>query len=135
MDGCTVLLVDDESNFREVVAKRLRKRRFNLFSVDTGREALRIVAEHGVDVVVLDVRMPDMDGIETLRRIKEADPTLEVILLSGHANADVAMRGMALGAFDYLMKPADIDTLMARVQDAHRRRCLAKAQAAGGQSR
>lgn len=128
MEECTVLLVDDESDFREVVAKRLRKRKIDVLSVNAGSEALRVLAGSPVDVVVLDVRMPEMDGLETLRRIKQADPTLEVILLTGHANAEIAMQGMDLGAFDYLMKPVEIETLMARVQDAWRRRSLARAQ-------
>jgi DNA-binding NtrC family response regulator len=71
---------------------------------------------------VLDVKMPDMDGIETLREIKRLRPTVEVIMLTGHANVEVAIQGMELGAFDYLMKPMDIDELLYKLQDAYKKR-------------
>lgn len=124
MDELNVLLVDDESEFRETLVKRLRKRKLNAIGVQSGEEALEKLTEVPVDVVVLDVKMPGMDGIETLRQIKDKHPLVEVIMLTGHANMEVAIQGMELGAFDYLMKPMEIDELLYKVQDAHQKKNL-----------
>lgn len=119
MDGSfTVLLVDDEAEFRDLLEKRLRKRNLALLSAGSGEEALAIVAREAVDVVVLDVRMPGMDGRETLREIKRLKPEVEVIMLTGHASMEVALEGMELGAFDYLLKPVSFDELLFKLQDA-----------------
>ena len=119
MDGSfTVLLVDDEAEFRDLLEKRLRKRNLALLSAGSGEEALEIVTREAVDVVVLDVRMPGMDGRETLREIKRLKPEVEVIMLTGHASVEVALEGMALGAFDYLLKPVSFDELLFKLQDA-----------------
>lgn len=77
-----------------------------------------------IDVVVLDVRMPGIGGIQTLREIKKKDPLMEVIMLTGHASVEVAIEGMELGAFDYLMKPADIDELFYKLQDAFKKKTI-----------
>jgi DNA-binding NtrC family response regulator len=82
--------------------------------------------EQPVDVIVLDVRMPGIDGIHTLREIKKIDPLTEVIMLTGHASIEAAIEGMELGAFDYLMKPADFDELFYKLQDASKRRSIQK---------
>jgi two-component system, OmpR family, response regulator len=117
-----VMLVDDEKDFRETLCKRLTKRKLDVVSAGGGREALAKLAESPVDVVVLDVRMPDMDGIETLKEIKKVMPSVEVIMLTAHADVQVAVEGMELGAFDYLMKPMDIDDLLYKLQDAYKRK-------------
>lgn len=117
-----VLLVDDETEFLETLVKRLKKRKLDVTSAESGKEALRVLQETEIDVVVLDVRMPDMDGLETLREIKKIRPSVEVIMLTGHANVEVAIQGMELGAFDYLMKPMDIDELLYKLQDAYKRK-------------
>jgi len=114
----TVLLVDDEAEFRDLLEKRLRKRNLSLLSAGSGEEALEIVGREAVDVVVLDVRMPGMDGRETLREIKRMKPEVEVIMLTGHASVEVALEGMELGAFDYLLKPVSFDELLFKLQDA-----------------
>jgi DNA-binding NtrC family response regulator len=119
-----VLLVDDELEFLETLVKRLRKRKLNTTGVGSGEEALEVLRAEPVDVVVLDVKMPGMDGIETLREIKKLSPLVEVIMLTGHANMEVAITGMELGAFDYLMKPMDIDELLYKLQDAYKRKLL-----------
>ena len=124
MDELNVLLVDDESEFLETLVKRLRKRKLNAVGVRRGEEALLKLNEMTVDVVVLDVKMPGMDGIETLRQIKKMYPLLEVIMLTGHANMEVAIEGMELGAFDYLMKPMEIDELLYKVQDAYQKKII-----------
>jgi len=124
LDEFNVLLVDDEAEFVETLVKRLRKRKVNTAAVGSGEEALKILKEMPVDVVVLDVKMPGMDGIETLRKIKKINPLIEVIMLTGHANMEVAIEGMELGAFDYLMKPMDIDELLYKLQDAYKKKWL-----------
>lgn len=114
-----VLLVDDEVPFVETMTKRLSKRNLDILSAHSGPEALDSLEKNGrVDVVILDVKMPGMDGIETLREIKKEHPLVEVIMLTGHATVETGIEGMKLGAFDYLMKPCDIDKLMAKVQEA-----------------
>jgi DNA-binding NtrC family response regulator len=119
-----VLLVDDEEDFVHVVEKRLRKREVDTTVVTRGRDALVELEGGGVDVVVLDVRMPGMDGLETLEEIKRRHPDVEVIMLTGHASLDAALHGMELGAFDYLMKPIDIDDLLYRIEDAYEKKTL-----------
>lgn len=118
MEELKILLVDDEPDFLSVIARRLARRNVSVSVASSGLEALEMLKAEPVKVVVLDVKMPGIDGIETLRRIKEMMPDVEVIMLTGHADLDVAISGMALGAYDYLLKPADIDELMFKVHDA-----------------
>jgi DNA-binding NtrC family response regulator len=113
-----VLLVDDEVPFVETMTKRLSKRELMVLPAYSGREALEKLEKNGVDVVILDVKMPGMDGIETLREIKKIHPLVEVIMLTGHATVETAVEGMRLGAFDYLMKPCEIEELLAKVAEA-----------------
>jgi DNA-binding NtrC family response regulator len=127
MEEFTVLLVDDELEFRDLLAKRLSKRKLHVLTAGDGAEALRVLASTSVDVVVLDVRMPGMSGTDVLREIKARLPLVEVVMLTGHAQLDVALAGMELGAFDYLLKPVDLDALLYRLQDAHRRKHLREA--------
>ena len=124
MNGFKVLFVDDEIDFLEALLKRMKKRGVDVTGVGSGEEALSFLDTNQVDVVVLDVRMPGMDGIETLREIKKRHPLVEVIMLTGHANLEVAIEGMELGAFDYLMKPMDIDELLYKVEDAYKKKSL-----------
>lgn len=114
-----VLLVDDEVPFVETMIKRLTKRNLDVDGVHSGVAAISHLQNHaGVEVVILDVKMPGMDGLETLMKIKKAYPLTEVIMLTGHATVESAIEGMKLGAFDYLMKPCDMDVLMAKVSEA-----------------
>ena len=114
-----VLLVDDETPFVETITKRLTKRDLNVSSAGSGREALaKLAAATDIEVVILDVKMPGMDGIETLKRIKKSHPLVEVIMLTGHATVESGIEGMKLGAFDYLMKPCDMEILIAKVSAA-----------------
>jgi DNA-binding NtrC family response regulator len=124
MEGFNVLLVDDEGEFLDTLVKRIQKRNVNAKGVRSGEEALAFLEKNPVDVVVLDVRMPGMDGIETLRALKRQHPLTEVIMLTGHASLEVAIEGMELGAFDYLMKPVEIDDLLYKLQDANKRRTI-----------
>ena len=123
MNEFKVLLVDDEEDFVHTLVKRLTRRKLDVRSALSGKEALTTVSEFLPDVIVLDVKMPDMDGIETLKQIKILCPATEVIMLTGHANVEVAIRGMELGAFDYLMKPIEIDELLYKLQDAYKKKC------------
>ena len=124
MEKCRVLLVDDERDFLEVLTRRLGKREVNVEGVSSGEEALQYLQAKPIDVAVLDVKMPGMDGLTALREIKKLNPLIEVIMLTGHASLEVALEGMRSGAFDYLMKPAEIDELLYKIQDAHRAKTI-----------
>lgn len=116
----TVLLVDDEQAFVATTSKRLGMRGLTVLTAHGGPETLEVLAANAsVDVVILDVKMPDMDGIETLRRIKADHPLVEVIMLTGQGTIDNAIEGMKLGAFDFLTKPCEWDDLMAKIGAAH----------------
>jgi DNA-binding NtrC family response regulator len=113
-----VLLVDDEQGFVEAMEKRLAKRGMVVRTALSGEAALDALQTAGTEVVVLDVKMPGMDGVETLRRIKAEYPLVEVIMLTGHGTVETAIAGMRLGAFDYLMEPCEIEDLVAKVGKA-----------------
>jgi len=114
----SILLIDDEQQFVVTMAKRLRKRGFLVTEAGGGLEGLRILENGPVDVVVLDVGMPDMDGIQVLREIKMRFPQVQVLMLTGHADMEVAISGMAMGAFDYLMKPLELEVLVGKIREA-----------------
>ena len=124
MEPYRVLLVDDEVELIERLVRRMEMRRVDVEGVNSGPDALAMLDRKEIDVVVLDVKMPAMDGIETLREIKKRYPIIEVIMLTGHANVEVAIQGMELGAFDYLLKPIKIDQLLYKIQDAYKRKAL-----------
>ena len=124
MEPFTMMLVDDEVDFLETLLKRVRRRNVDVVGAKSGDEALAMLDAKPVDVVVLDVKMPGMGGLETLREIKKRCPLVEVIMLTGHASMEVAIEGMEGGAFDYLMKPMDIDELLYKLQDAYKKKTL-----------
>lgn len=114
-----ILLVDDEVPFVETMVKRLAKRNMDIVPAYDGPEALaKLNEQSNIEVVILDVKMPGMDGIEALGEMKKAHPLVEVIMLTGHATVESAIEGMKKGAFDYLMKPCDIDLLVSKVTEA-----------------
>lgn len=115
-----VLLVDDEERFRTTLGKRLAEVGMPVESAGSGMEALRILAEKPVDVVILDVKMPGLSGIETLAEIRNKHIGVEVLLLTGHADVPSAVEGMRLGAFDYLMKPYEFEGLQAKIEEAYK---------------
>jgi DNA-binding NtrC family response regulator len=119
-----VLFVDDEADFLETVLKRMQKRGVAAFGARSGEQALSWLQQQTADIVVLDVRMQGIDGIQTLRAVKSAHPLIEVIMLTGHASLEIAREGMQLGAFDYLMKPVDLDELLYKLEDAHKKKTL-----------
>ena len=120
MKRVKLLLVDDESAFLDAMTRRLLKRDFEILSATSGMDALQVLNDNSdmVEVVVLDVKMPGMDGIETLAEIKRKFPLIEVVMLTGHATVDSAIDGMKQGAFDYLMKPCEIEALVGKVNEA-----------------
>lgn len=128
MTNFKVLLVDDEEEFLWALTERLKNRDLQVDGVTTGEDALSFIDRDPVDVVVLDVRLPGMDGVETLNEIKKRNPLIEVLILTGYANTETCVKVMELGAFDYLVKPVDIDELMYKLQDAHRKKSLKEQQ-------
>ncbi|MDT8378456.1 MAG: response regulator [Desulfotignum sp.] len=126
-----ILLVDDEKDFRQILAKRLKRRGIHAREADRGEKALQMLAESPVDVVILDVKMPGMDGIECLRRIKQTQGLTEVIMLTGHADIQGGVEGIKSGAFDYLSKPVELEHLVRKIKQAFHKiqRILAEKEA------
>jgi DNA-binding NtrC family response regulator len=118
MENLKILLVDDEQRFLETTKKLLRMKGIEAHTAASGEEALEILKSREIHVVVLDVKMPGMDGNETLKIIKREHPLAEVIMLTGHATVDSAVDGLKSGASDYLMKPIDVDDLLAKAKEA-----------------
>jgi Response regulator containing CheY-like receiver, AAA-type ATPase, and DNA-binding domains len=121
-EALRVLIVDDEDDFRETIVKRLNARKILAEGASSGIKALQILENKDFDVIVLDVKMPDMDGIETLRHIKKLKPKIEVIMLTGHASVEFGIKGMQLGAFDYVMKPAPLNELLDTIIQANNKK-------------
>ncbi|MBU0960174.1 MAG: response regulator [Proteobacteria bacterium] len=117
-----VLIVDDEQEFRTMTMKRLSKRDILCDGAEDGEKALERIKKGDIDVVLLDVKMPGMDGIETLREIKRLRPLTEVVMLTGHASVESGIDGMKLGAFDYLMKPMELEPLLEKLKDAYEKK-------------
>ena len=113
-----LLMVDDEERFLATTRTLLEKRGVDVFTAISGPDALHILGEHRVDVVILDVKMAGMDGITVLQKIKQKYPLVEVIMLTGHASVESAVDGLKMGAFDYVMKPADIPSLLQKAREA-----------------
>jgi len=117
-----VLVVDDEKDFVEMLSLRLKEEGEKVTPAYSGKECLETLEEKEIDVVILDIKMPGMDGIETLKEIKKRFPLVEVIMLTGHGTTETAVEGMKLGAADYLLKPADFDDLSAKLEVARKRK-------------
>ena len=114
-----VLLVDDEKEFVEVLSERLEVRGFGVETALSGEEALSWINKSEFDIVLLDVMIPGNDGIEILKEIKRSRPLIHVIMLTGHAKIDTAIGGMELGAYDYLIKPVEIEPLVEKIKMAY----------------
>lgn len=117
-----VLVVDDEERFRVTATATLKKRGFEVEAVGSGLEAIENLKKNDIDVVVLDVKMPGMDGNEALRRIKILKPDLEVIMLTAHGSIDSALAGWRDEVFAYLAKPIDVEILVEKIRDAAAKR-------------
>jgi two-component system, OmpR family, response regulator len=119
-----ILLVDDEVVFANNLFKLVSKRGYDAVVVYNGADAVNIVGEKEFDVIILDMKMPGMDGIATLKEIKKKVPSVEVVILTGHGSVESGIEGMQLGAFDFLMKPVSIDDLQEKVSEAYRRKLI-----------
>lgn len=115
-----ILIVDDEERYRITLGKRLEERQFEVYTVGSGLDALEEIKHRLYDVIVLDVKMPGLDGIETLKEIKKTKPGIEVILLTGHGSVDNAVEGMRLGAYEYVLKPCELEKLMEKINGAYK---------------
>lgn len=113
-----LLLVDDEKGFGEVLAKRLSRRNITVTSVLSGKEGVRALRGQDFDIVLLDLKMEDLDGIEVLKIFKIMAPDMPVIILTGHGSEQAARDGLTLGAEDYLMKPCDLEELLGKITSA-----------------
>lgn len=118
MEQLRILLVDDEADFASTLAERLGLRGFQAKMATSGIDALQHVREGDFDVLILDMKMPGIDGLGLMAEIKRKHPDLPVILLTGHGSVEDAKSGMKAGAFDYLMKPIDIDELIEKIKNA-----------------
>ena len=117
-----ILLVDDEERFRTNLQKMLEAEGLTVRGASSGAEALEELKHSPCDVIVLDIRMPDMDGLATLKEIKQINPEVEVIILSGHASMDAAMEINRLGGYDYLMKPCPLEDLLLKIEAAYEKK-------------
>jgi DNA-binding NtrC family response regulator len=127
-----VLLVDDEARFVDTLGKRLTARGYYVQVAYSGEQALEMLRGTPFDVVLLDVRMPGIDGLETLREMARFQPLVKVLLLSGNASINVAIEGMRHGAVDFLLKPTDLEEVLAKIDAAFEKKRLEEEQAAGG---
>ena len=117
-----VLIVDDEKDFTELLSERLEARGFKTRQAYDGTEAILRLKEETADVVLLDVMMPGKSGVETLKEIKSSWPTIEIIMLTGHGTVETAIEGMKLGAYDYLLKPTEVEDLSQKIKNAYQRK-------------
>ena len=118
MENTKVLLVDDEADVTRILAKRLGRRGYECQAAANGQEAVNAMEQFAFDVIIMDVKMPVMDGMLALQIIHSRWPKTQIILLSGHADMQLAVQAMSDGAFGYLMKPVDIDELLFKIEDA-----------------
>jgi len=119
-----VLLVDDEKEFLEIMAERMEARDMDVTTTTSPKEALIKAQEESYDAVILDLMMPEMDGLETLKELKKKNPDLQVILLTGHATVQKGVEAMKLGATDLLEKPADLKLLTEKIKKAHTKKMV-----------
>ncbi len=119
-----VLLVDDEQEFIDTLAERMRNRGMDVETATSPKKALQLVEEGSFDAVVLDLQMPEMDGLEALRILKEKRPDIQVILLTGHATVEKGIEAMKLGAMDLVEKPADLSVLTEKIQKAQAKKMI-----------
>lgn len=117
-DTLKVLIADDEIEFASTIVARLNLRKFAASMVNSGKAALAAIEQEPPDVLLLDLKMPDLDGLEVLASLKEKYPNLAVIILTGHGSFEAGRQGMELGAYDYIMKPVDLNLLIGKIEEA-----------------
>ncbi len=135
MEEMKMMLVDDEERFLSTTSKLLAKKGYKVFTAASGIEALENLKQHAIHVVILDVKMPGMDGIAILKEIKRSFPLVEVIMLTGHGTVESAVEGLKSGATDYLAKPTDIDDLVGKAEEAFAKRQLLEVKIRMAQSK
>jgi DNA-binding NtrC family response regulator len=131
--GAKVLIADDEERFRNTMCKLLTLKGLTACAVGSGPEAIDEIKRNSYDVLILDVRMPEMNGVQVLAEVKKIDPELAVIIMTGYASVDTAKDIMSLGAYDYMLKPYSTDELMEKIEAAYDRK-VARAQLTGSSS-
>ncbi len=119
-----VLLVDDEQEFTQVLSERMRSRGLDVVTAEDGLSALKKAEEQSFDAIILDIRMPGIDGIETLRRLRQINPNLQIIMLTGQASVKAGIEATKLGAMDFLEKPADLKQLLEKIREAKTNKVL-----------
>jgi DNA-binding NtrC family response regulator len=119
-----VLLVDDEKEFLDLLGERMTARGMEVDSTTSATDALRVTEDHTYDAIVLDLMMPEMDGIDLLKTVKIKQPELQIILLTGHGTIEKGMEAMRLGAADFIEKPADIEILLEKIRKARARKMI-----------
>lgn len=117
-DNIKVLIADDEVEFASTLVTRLQLRKFNTAMATSGAEALSAIERDQPDVLLLDLKMPDIDGLEVLAKLKQVYPAIQVIILTGHGSFETGQEGMKLGAYDYVMKPVDLNRLVEKIEAA-----------------
>jgi DNA-binding NtrC family response regulator len=135
MEKMRIMLVDDEERFLQTTKKLLERKGYRVATALSGSEALDSLQKEDIQVVILDVKMPGMDGMATLKAIKNRHPLVEVIMLTGHATVESAVEGLKSGAADYLMKPTDIEDLIRKAEDAYAKRQVLEEKIQGAQAR
>ena len=121
-DPIRLLLVDDEKDFVNILSKRIKRRHIDVTKAFSGAEAIQALRAQEFDVAVLDLKMEEMDGIETLKVLKIMDPQLAVIMLTGHGSVEAAEQGIRMGAYDYLTKPCELEELLEKIMEAYAHR-------------
>jgi DNA-binding NtrC family response regulator len=126
MENARILLVDDETDFTDTMSQLLRTRGYQVTAVNGGESAIKALGQGRYDVMVLDLKMPGMDGMATLKEAKKLELFTETLILTGHATIDTALEAIKLGAYDYLTKPCDIDELVQKIQGARKKKDAAE---------
>jgi DNA-binding response OmpR family regulator len=122
LTDCKILMVDDEEDFLATMVKYMRRKKISVSTAGTGEAGIAWLMENPVDVVVLDIKLPDMSGLDVLRVMREKKGTdFEIIILSGHAHTDIALEAMKSGASDFLLKPCAVDDLLERIDSVYER--------------
>jgi len=131
MENARILLVDDEMDFTDTMSQLLRTRGYQVTAVNSGKSAIEALGQGRYDVMVLDLKMPGMDGMATLKEAKKLELFTETLILTGHATVDTALEAIKLGAYDYLTKPCDIDDLVQKIRGAWEKKDATEKQEIG----
>ncbi len=129
-DKINLMIVDDEEDFLNAIRRSLEIRDFHVITANRGEKALEIAKSNPVDIAIVDLKMPGMNGLETLEALKKAHPWMEIIILTGHGTIDSAVEATQSGAYSYLQKPCELDTLMQMLIKAYKKRVMNKQQLA-----